>query len=132
MENVHAQGSCADCHDIMDPVGFAFEHFDAMGVHRYLDNGFLVDSSGELSPALGGGAFYGPRDLSRLVAEHQALPGCLISQIHRNVAGAKVNKTSGNPLASLEQTFRNSGNDMQAFLAAWASDPIFREVSAPR
>ncbi|HEU5480012.1 MAG TPA: DUF1588 domain-containing protein, partial [Candidatus Tumulicola sp.] len=35
---------CAGCHDIIDPFGFPFEHFDGMGQHRTTENGKKVDS----------------------------------------------------------------------------------------
>jgi hypothetical protein len=38
--------ACASCHNLMDPLGFSLEHFDAMGNYRDLDNGSPVDSSG--------------------------------------------------------------------------------------
>ena len=40
--------SCARCHDPMDPIGFAFEHFDAIGQWRSLESGQPVDASGSL------------------------------------------------------------------------------------
>jgi len=36
---------CAGCHDIIDPFGFSFEHFDGMGAYRATENGQDVDSS---------------------------------------------------------------------------------------
>jgi hypothetical protein len=36
---------CASCHDIIDPFGFSFEHFDGMGAYRATENGQDVDSS---------------------------------------------------------------------------------------
>jgi hypothetical protein len=36
---------CAGCHDVIDPFGFSFEHFDGMGAYRASENGQLVDSS---------------------------------------------------------------------------------------
>jgi hypothetical protein len=36
---------CASCHDIIDPFGFSFEHFDGMGAYRDSDNGKPVDSA---------------------------------------------------------------------------------------
>ena len=39
---------CASCHKAMDPIGFAFEHFDAIGRYRTRDNGKLIDASGQL------------------------------------------------------------------------------------
>jgi hypothetical protein len=47
---VHRQNpACASCHDLMDPVGFALENYDAMGRVRYYENGRKVDASGQLA-----------------------------------------------------------------------------------
>lgn len=43
-----ANASCAACHNRMDAIGFALEHYDAIGRHRTHDGGFAVDASGEL------------------------------------------------------------------------------------
>jgi len=43
-----ANAACASCHDLMDPVGFAFENFDAVGRWRELDDGQSIDASGGL------------------------------------------------------------------------------------
>jgi hypothetical protein len=41
-----ANPSCATCHARMDPIGFAMEHFDAIGKWRDIDAGRAIDSSG--------------------------------------------------------------------------------------
>jgi hypothetical protein len=43
-----ANPACASCHDVMDPVGFALENFDAVGRWRDFENGYPVDASGGL------------------------------------------------------------------------------------
>ena len=40
--------SCASCHDLMDPVGFALENFDAIGKWREKDGSFAIDAKGTL------------------------------------------------------------------------------------
>jgi len=40
--------ACASCHNIMDPVGFALEHYDAVGRWRTMDHGNPVDATGGL------------------------------------------------------------------------------------
>lgn len=37
---------CSACHSLINPVGFAFEHYDTMGRFRLEDQGLPVDSSG--------------------------------------------------------------------------------------
>jgi len=44
-----ANPSCASCHALMDPLGFALENFDAVGVWRSIDEtGGRIDASGAL------------------------------------------------------------------------------------
>ncbi len=40
--------ACASCHDVMDPIGFAFEHFDAIGQWRSHEDETPVDATGQL------------------------------------------------------------------------------------
>jgi len=58
--------TCANCHKLLDPIGFSLENFDAIGQWRqHDDNGQPIDPSGELP---GGIRFAGPRELKQLVA----------------------------------------------------------------
>ncbi len=43
-----AEATCASCHKLMDPVGFALENFDAVGRWRDRESGRPVDVSGGL------------------------------------------------------------------------------------
>ncbi len=39
---------CASCHNLMDPIGFSLENYDAVGRWRDLENGLPVDANGGL------------------------------------------------------------------------------------
>jgi len=43
-----ANPACASCHDVMDPVGFALENFDAVGRWRTMEERTPVDATGGL------------------------------------------------------------------------------------
>ncbi len=43
-----ANSACSSCHEMMDPVGFALENFDAVGRWRETDRGLPVDSTGRI------------------------------------------------------------------------------------
>lgn len=60
MEKHRIKPDCATCHEKMDPIGFAFENFNAVGEWRDLDEGFPIDPSGKLPD---GTEFNGPKDL---------------------------------------------------------------------
>jgi hypothetical protein len=40
--------TCASCHNVMDPLGFALENFDGIGTWRVKEVGGMVDASGKL------------------------------------------------------------------------------------
>jgi hypothetical protein len=60
---------CYSCHGIMDPLGFALENFDAVGVWRDKDRyaGTVIDSAAELPD---GTAVKGPDDLRAALLKH--------------------------------------------------------------
>jgi hypothetical protein len=43
-----ANAVCANCHNLMDPVGFSLENFDAIGRWRTVEEGKAIDSAGGL------------------------------------------------------------------------------------
>lgn len=57
---------CASCHAKMDPLGFAFEHFDAVGRFREKDGDEVVDTRGEL---VSGERFADHVELSRVLSD---------------------------------------------------------------
>jgi hypothetical protein len=48
LELHRAHPGCASCHDVLDPLGLGFEHFDAIGQWRDKDGELDVDASGKL------------------------------------------------------------------------------------
>lgn len=64
MEQHRANAACAGCHARMDPIGFAFENFTAIGKFREKDGDFPIDSAGELP---GGQKFRGPDELKQIL-----------------------------------------------------------------
>ena len=57
---------CANCHKILDPIGFGLENFDAIGRWRDKDDsGGPIDAAGELP---GGKHFTSPKELKAILA----------------------------------------------------------------
>ncbi|MFN9297435.1 MAG: DUF1592 domain-containing protein, partial [Acidobacteriota bacterium] len=57
---------CANCHQILDPIGFGLENFDAIGQWRTQEsNGERIDAAGQLP---GGQSFSSPKDLKGILA----------------------------------------------------------------
>jgi hypothetical protein len=59
--------ACAGCHKMMDPIGFALENFDAVGVWRTNDSGFKIDPTGQMYD---GAKLNGPASLRQAIVGH--------------------------------------------------------------
>ena len=73
LESHATQAACASCHARIDPLGLAFENFDAIGQWRETERveggtgaNPPVDASGKLPE---GKAFSGPAEFKKLLAE---------------------------------------------------------------
>ena len=60
MEAHRANPACSSCHNMIDPIGYTLENFDAVGAWRIKDSGFDIDPSSKL---FDGTEVSGPRDL---------------------------------------------------------------------
>jgi mono/diheme cytochrome c family protein len=79
MEQHRAKAICASCHQRMDPLGFGFENYDAVGAWRTKDGNFGIDPSGELP---GGQKFQGPAGLKQILkARKEAFAKCLAEKM---------------------------------------------------
>ncbi len=70
MEQHRKNVACANCHARMDPMGFAFENFDAIGKFRSKDGNFAIDPSGTLPS---GQSFKGPGELKQILLSKKDL-----------------------------------------------------------
>jgi hypothetical protein len=67
---------CANCHKMLDPIGFGLENFDAIGQWRDRDdNGEKIDAKGELPS---GERFASPKELKAIIAGR-------VDQLSRNL-----------------------------------------------
>lgn len=123
LEEIHlGNPTCGGCHQLMDPIGFAFETFDPLGAYRTTDNGLPVDPRGELN----GKAFAGARSLSDLLAEEPAVAACLSRVAYRYATGHLETPGEARVLRALAQTFRAEGHRLSALVVALVSSDGFR------
>jgi hypothetical protein len=70
LEQHRANPDCAGCHARMDPIGFGFENFNAIGRFRDKDGDLPIDAAGELP---GGQKFNGPDELKTILKNKKEL-----------------------------------------------------------
>jgi hypothetical protein len=80
MEQHRDDPLCASCHARMDPIGFGFENFDAIGAWRERDGELPIDPAGRL---VSGESFRGPADLRSILigAKRDEFVRCLSAKL---------------------------------------------------
>ncbi|MDZ4696797.1 MAG: DUF1592 domain-containing protein [Deltaproteobacteria bacterium] len=126
----HAESSCASCHRLMDPLGFAFEHFDAAGRYRDNDKNQPIDASGSLQETDVDGDFQNGVELSMLLAASETVQTCVASQWMRFAMGREESSDDEKTLSQLRcGTIEKQGRFVD-LLAAFTHTDAFRYFSS--
>ncbi len=114
--SAHASDStCKGCHSLMDPIGFAFENFDAMGQYRTTDGGETIDATGVINDPIDanlGGNFVGVRGLAEKLVNSSQVSDCVATQWFRYSSGRLEAEPDSCSLAQLRDEFSSSGGDL--------------------
>ena len=124
-EAVTGSGSCAACHDVINPPGFAFENFDSMGGWRTLDNELPIDASGSFR--LSGGeefVFNNAIELAHQLANSTQVRDCYSLHWAQYATGSTLN-TSHPSVTDIQAQFQQDDN-IQNLLLSIATSDIFR------
>jgi len=123
-----AAGSCAGCHKLMDPIGLAFEHFDAVGQYREKENGQALDVTGEIlganDPQLTGG-FNGAAELAAKLANSEQVRNCMATQFFRFASGRSEAAADACSLSSMNQAFDTANGDVIELIVATTQTDAF-------
>lgn len=76
LEQHRSDPSCSGCHSLMDPLGFGFENYDAIGRYRTLDGTAPINAAGELD----GVPFTGAEELSLILSDDPRLAACVMEK----------------------------------------------------
>ena len=127
-----ADDACAGCHDMLDPVGLIFEHYDAIGRYRETENGAPVDATGYLSETDVSGEIDGVPELASRLAESGEVRRCVIKQWFRFTFGRGETEADACTLDKLEQVFLKTHGDLGELLVALTqTDPFLHATPAP-
>ncbi len=124
----HAKNPCASaCHGLIDPLGFAFESYDAIGRYRTQDGGKEVDSSGSirLPDSAQAVSFRNAIDLSRILAGSDSVTTCVARQWFRYSLGRDDVDGDQASFATAYRDFSRSGGDIRELLVALTKAPTF-------
>ncbi len=118
--------ACSGCHQLMDPIGFGFEHYDAIGRWRSEEHGLPIDATGEVIASDLPGPFDGTVELAGQLAASEQVADCLVRQWFRFAYGRLETAEDTCTLDALAERFSASGNDVLDLLVELTLSDAFR------
>ena len=117
--------ACGSCHRQLDPLGFAFEHFDGDGRFRPTENGLPIDASGLMVDSDVDGEFDGPVELAAKLTESEQAQACFASTLFESAQGRASNHADGCSIAQLMTDFQGSDFDVRELMVAITQTDAF-------
>jgi hypothetical protein len=124
---VHGNSDCAkSCHAFIDPIGFAFENYDAVGAYRTMENNQKIDASGTIDlPLSGKVSFKNAIELAGFLAKAPESRDCMVRQWMRYGLGRHEAKTEEPSFKVLQQAFMTSGYNLRELLVSLTKTRAF-------
>jgi len=126
-EQHRSDPACAGCHNLIDPLGFGFEHYDGMGAYRLVEAGKPIDASGEV---VGGDApdttFDGAIELGQMLADSEQVRTCVAQQWFVYGFGRTRGEGDDCSFDAMYTAFAASDYDIRELLVAMVTTDSFR------
>lgn len=129
-EKVEARSThevCGACHQTPDPIGLAFERFDALGQLRDgYEDGTPIDSNATVP---GVGVVSSAAELGARLVEAEEFQTCFVRRVAHTMLGADLGSRS-DWLNEVQDRFESEGRSIEALVVALVSHPGFIERAA--
>lgn len=110
--------NCQSCHNVINPLGFTLEGFDAIGKVRAKDNNKDVDTAGRyLTRAGEEKTFKGPVELAAFIADSPEAHAAFAEQLFHHLIQQPVRAFGPNGGEELRDSFAKSGYSIRALAA---------------
>ena len=121
---------CASCHSVINPVGFAFEHYDAIGRWQDVDPsaGTPIDSTGRLAGTDVDGPVADARALSEALARSERVRECFADRWLVRALGQPPGEADACTQQAIRERFAETGSVRELLVAIVESD-AFRYVA---
>jgi hypothetical protein len=132
-------GDCQSCHAMVNPLGFAFERYDAIGQFQIREMGELdgepftvpVDSSATLAAGDLRGEVADAVDLSKQLAESDMAHDCMVETWFERALSREASDAEACQLEAIQEEFRQTSNLRELLLNLASSDSALFITEAP-
>jgi hypothetical protein len=120
--------ACASCHELFDPLGFAFEIYDPIGKYRTSDGAGPIDSKVQLghTATLDGKTASNAVELAQILSSADEVRDCVARQWMRFALGRDDSKDDEPSLTTAIKAFKGAGAKLPDLLVAIARSDAFR------
>jgi hypothetical protein len=102
--------ACTTCHNIINPLGFTLEHFDAVGRYRDTEKGKPIDATGSYQTRAGKTVrVEGARALAAFLADSPEAHAAFVEQLFHHLAQQPVRAYGADALDELRRSFAADG-----------------------
>ncbi|WP_438016266.1 DUF1592 domain-containing protein [Sorangium sp. So ce315] len=118
--------ACDFCHSKINPPGFAFEHFDAVGRYRADEGGEPIDASGTIKVGTTELRFDGAIDLVTQLAQSPVAERCYLTSWYRYGNARQLSSEDACTIEELDAKLVQSGYNIKELLVALTQTKTFR------
>jgi hypothetical protein len=98
--------ACQACHRMINPLGFAFENYDAVGRFRNQEQGKPIDATGAYQTRTGEAVkFRNVRELARYLADSEETHEAFVEQLFHYLVKQPILAHGPETLSKLEKSF---------------------------
>ncbi|MCA9247039.1 MAG: DUF1592 domain-containing protein [Planctomycetales bacterium] len=116
VEQTRAQ-VCMSCHQMINPLGFSLENYDAVGRYRNVENDKPIDASGEYETLDAQRIeFQGAKDLAKFVANSEEAHSAFVERMLQHVVRHPILAYGAEQPERLREHFSSSGYSIRELL----------------
>jgi hypothetical protein len=125
--SAHAsESSCSGCHQLMDPLGFPFESYDALGAFRTNEGGRELDLTGEFVGTRGiDGPFANAQEMITILSTAEEVEDCVARQWFKFALGRTEESGDACSLVPLQESFKESSGSLVELLVGTTQTEAF-------
>jgi hypothetical protein len=128
-----ADPSCAGCHNLLDPIGFGFERYDAIGRFRTEEANKSIDATGQLLATRDiDGPFDGAVELAHRLAGSEQVSDCFASLYVEFALGRVPREADECSVDAVLDHFSASGGNLRELVIAVVASDAFRFHGVPQ
>jgi len=131
LQRATAPATCLSCHQGIDPLGLAFEHYASNGAWRDTDGDLAIDARGTLAGLDTAGSFDGAIELIDRLVKSRDVRRCHVGKWMESAYGRPIVAADACSRGQLEDGFERTGGNIRELMVGLTQTEAFLYRPAP-